>query len=158
MQSLTLALAHFYTPGEIDRVLKKVAEGVEEFGQTIEKVYNAATNNQREKYEADLKKEIKKLQRYRDQIKSWISSNEVKEKQPLIEARKLIETVSIVDHNHHGLRHVLVVLLLVAVAAAAVAARAPPAPAMMMLIRYRIPTANGAVSKLRARDQDKSLQ
>ena len=155
MQSLTLALAHFYTPGEIDRVLKKVAEGVEEFGQTLEKVYNAATNNQREKYEADLKKEIKKLQRYRDQIKSWISSNEVKEKQPLIEARKLIETVSIVDHNHHGLRHVLVVLLLVAVAA-----RAPP-PAMMMmlmLIRSRIPTASGAVSKLRARDQDKSLQ
>ncbi len=26
---------------------------------------------QKEKYEADLKKEIKKLQRYRDQIKTW---------------------------------------------------------------------------------------
>jgi CCR4-NOT transcriptional regulation complex NOT5 subunit len=27
--------------------------------------------NQKEKYEGDLKKEIKKLQRYRDQIKAW---------------------------------------------------------------------------------------
>jgi CCR4-NOT transcription complex subunit 3 len=76
-------------------VLKKVTEGVEEFGLTLEKVYNAATNNQREKHEADLKKEIKKLQRYRDQIKTWISSNEVKDKQPLVEARKLIETVRV---------------------------------------------------------------
>ena len=40
----------------------------------------------------DLKKEIKKLQRLRDQIKSWISSAEVKDKEPLVEARKLIET------------------------------------------------------------------
>ena len=40
----------------------------------------------------DLKKEIKKLQRLRDQIKSWIGSSDVKDKEPLIEARKLIET------------------------------------------------------------------
>jgi hypothetical protein len=36
----------------------------------------------------DLKKEIKKLQRYRDQVKSWASSSEVKIKQPLLDARK----------------------------------------------------------------------
>lgn len=29
----------------------------------------------KEKYEADLKKEIKKLQRYRDQIKTWSARN-----------------------------------------------------------------------------------
>jgi CCR4-NOT transcription complex subunit 3 len=40
----------------------------------------------------DLKKEIKKLQRLRDQIKSWISSSDVKDKDALVEARKLIET------------------------------------------------------------------
>ena len=35
-------------------------------------VYSPETSfNQKEKYEADLKKEIKKLQRYRDQIKTW---------------------------------------------------------------------------------------
>ena len=39
-----------------------------------------------------MKKEIKKLQRLRDQIKSWIGSSEVKDKDTLIETRKLIET------------------------------------------------------------------
>lgn len=46
-----------------------------------------------EKYEADLKKEIKKLQRLRDQIKSWIASAEIKDKSALLENRRLIETV-----------------------------------------------------------------
>uniref|UniRef100_A0A1B0FLT0 CCR4-NOT transcription complex subunit 3 n=1 Tax=Glossina morsitans morsitans TaxID=37546 RepID=A0A1B0FLT0_GLOMM len=45
-----------------------------------------------EKYEADLKKEIKKLQRLRDQIKSWIASAEIKDKSALLENRRLIET------------------------------------------------------------------
>ena len=47
-----------------------------------------------EKYEEDLKKEIKKLQRLRDQIKTWVASGEVKDKSTLMENRKLIETVS----------------------------------------------------------------
>lgn len=47
-----------------------------------------------EKYEADLKKEIKKLQRLRDQIKSWIASAEIKDKSALLENRRLIETAS----------------------------------------------------------------
>ncbi len=46
-----------------------------------------------EKYEEDLKKEIKKLQRLRDQIKSWLNSPEVKDKAVLLEHRKLVETV-----------------------------------------------------------------
>ena len=83
---------------EIDRVLKKVTEGVEAFEETLEKVYSANTNNQKEKYEADLKKEIKKLQRYRDQLKGWIADKEVKDKGPLVESRKVIETVSILLH------------------------------------------------------------
>jgi CCR4-NOT transcription complex subunit 3 len=57
-------------------------------------VYSATSSNQKEKYEADLKKEIKKLQRSRDQIKAWIASNEIKQKNPLLEARKQIESVS----------------------------------------------------------------
>ena len=48
--------------GEIDRCLKKVAEGVETFEDIWQKVHNATNTNQKEKYEADLKKEIKKLQ------------------------------------------------------------------------------------------------
>eukprot|EP00526_Cylindrotheca_closterium_P004909 CAMPEP_0113636644 /NCGR_PEP_ID=MMETSP0017_2-20120614/19136_1 /TAXON_ID=2856 /ORGANISM="Cylindrotheca closterium" /LENGTH=636 /DNA_ID=CAMNT_0000547545 /DNA_START=36 /DNA_END=1946 /DNA_ORIENTATION=- /assembly_acc=CAM_ASM_000147 len=77
---------------EIDRVMKKVDEGVELFDEIWEKVYSAEQQNQKEKYEMDLKKEIKKLQRLRDQIKTWISSSDVKDKDPLIDARKLIET------------------------------------------------------------------
>ncbi|XP_068180861.1 CCR4-NOT transcription complex subunit 3a isoform X1 [Antennarius striatus] len=78
--------------GEIDRCLKKVAEGVEQFEDIWQKLHNAANANQKEKYEADLKKEIKKLQRLRDQIKTWVASNEIKDKKQLIENRKLIET------------------------------------------------------------------
>uniref|UniRef100_A0A7S1UQS1 CCR4-NOT transcription complex subunit 3 n=1 Tax=Grammatophora oceanica TaxID=210454 RepID=A0A7S1UQS1_9STRA len=77
---------------EIDRVMKKVDEGVELFDEIWEKVYAADTQNQKEKYEMDLKKEIKKLQRLRDQIKTWISSNDVKDKDHLVHARKLIES------------------------------------------------------------------
>ncbi|XP_011294404.2 CCR4-NOT transcription complex subunit 3 isoform X7 [Musca domestica] len=78
--------------GEIDRCLKKVAEGVETFEDIWKKVHNATNSNQKEKYEADLKKEIKKLQRLRDQIKSWIASAEIKDKSSLLENRRLIET------------------------------------------------------------------
>ncbi|XP_050555694.1 CCR4-NOT transcription complex subunit 3 isoform X1 [Spodoptera frugiperda] len=80
------------TGGEIDRCLKKVTEGVETFDDIWQKVHNATNSNQKEKYEADLKKEIKKLQRLRDQIKSWIASGEIKDKSTLLEYRKLIET------------------------------------------------------------------
>lgn len=77
---------------EIDRVMKKVDEGVELFDEIWEKVYSAEQQSQKEKYEIDLKKEIKKLQRLRDQIKTWIGSSDVKDKDSLIDARKLIET------------------------------------------------------------------
>ncbi|XP_054811066.1 uncharacterized protein LOC129312447 isoform X2 [Prosopis cineraria] len=84
--------------GEIDRVLKKVQEGVEVFDSIWNKVYDTDNANQKEKFEADLKKEIKKLQRYRDQIKTWIQSSEIKDKkvsasyeQALVDARKTIE-------------------------------------------------------------------
>jgi CCR4-NOT transcription complex subunit 3 len=55
-------------------------------------VYSAEQQNQKEKFEVDLKKEIKKLQRLRDQIKTWIGSSDVKDKDTLLQTRKLIET------------------------------------------------------------------
>ncbi|PVZ98564.1 hypothetical protein BB558_005431, partial [Smittium angustum] len=76
---------------EIDRVFKKVAEGIDDFEIFCEKVQNATSTSQKEKYEADLKKEIKKLQRLRDQIKVWIQNSEIKDKHDLIHHRKLIE-------------------------------------------------------------------
>lgn len=88
-------MKHLFT-GEIDRCLKKVTEGVDTFEDIWQKVHNATNSNQKEKYEADLKKEIKKLQRLRDQIKSWIASAEIKDKSSLLENRRLIETVNII--------------------------------------------------------------
>lgn len=75
-------------------MLKKVAEGVETFEEIFEKIQTSTNANQKEKYESDLKKEIKKLQRQRDQIKTWISSNDIKDKRALMDNRKLIEQVS----------------------------------------------------------------
>ena len=54
----------------------------------------ASTNQtQKEKLETDLKTQIKKLQRLRDQIKTWVASNDIKDKTALLENRRLIETV-----------------------------------------------------------------
>ncbi|KAI8621221.1 Not1 N-terminal domain, CCR4-Not complex component-domain-containing protein [Chytriomyces sp. MP71] len=75
---------------EIDKVLKEVAKGVAAFEEVYQKIGQAPAA-QKEKLEADLKKEIKKLQRFRDQIKTWIGSTEVKDKKPLTDNRRLIE-------------------------------------------------------------------
>lgn len=55
------------------------------------KVQEATNANQKDKYETDLKKEIKKLQRQREQIKGWLNSNEIKDKSQLQEFRRVIE-------------------------------------------------------------------
>eukprot|EP01083_Nonionella_stella_P086602 240715_1 len=77
---------------EIDRTLKKIDEGIEDFDLIWKKVHEAPNQNLKEKHEADLKKEIKKLQRYREQVKAWASNNDIKNKQPLLDARHRIET------------------------------------------------------------------
>ncbi len=64
------------------------------FEATFEKIQQTTNASQKEKLEDALKREIKKLQRQRDQIKTWAASNEIKDKKPLLEQRKLIETVS----------------------------------------------------------------
>ncbi|KAF9036072.1 hypothetical protein BDZ89DRAFT_1061900 [Hymenopellis radicata] len=77
---------------EIDRTLKKVAEGVELFENIYDKMQAATNQTQKEKLEMDLKTQIKKLQRLRDQIKTWVASNDIKDKSQLVDNRKLIET------------------------------------------------------------------
>lgn len=55
----------------------------------------ASTNQtQKEKQETDLKTQIKKLQRLRDQIKTWVAGNEIKDKTQLLDNRRLIEMVN----------------------------------------------------------------
>ena len=65
--------------------------------QIFEKIQASSNQTQKEKLESDLKTQIKKLQRLRDQIKTWMTSNDIKDKQPLIDNRKLIETVRLAD-------------------------------------------------------------
>lgn len=77
---------------EIARTLKKIDEGVQVFDALYDKVYSSETQSQKLKYEGDLKKEIKKLQRQRDSLKNWIGNTDIKDKSKLITARKLIES------------------------------------------------------------------
>jgi CCR4-NOT transcription complex subunit 3 len=77
---------------EVEKCYKKVAEGVDEFNSIYEKIEQSNNPAQKEKLEDNLKREIKKLQRLRDQIKTWAASSDVKDKDRLMDHRKLIET------------------------------------------------------------------
>lgn len=99
---ISIFFLKYFILAEIDRVLKKVAEGVETFEGIFDKIQATTNSNQKEKLEQDLKKEIKKLQRHRDQIKTWISSNDIKDKRALLENRRLIEHV---NKNYLSLIH-----------------------------------------------------
>ncbi|CAN6371445.1 unnamed protein product, partial [Urochloa humidicola] len=76
---------------EIDRVLKGVQKGIDTFDSFWNKVYGTENANQKKKFEAELKKELKKLMRYGNQIKILIQSTEIKDKKALMDARKQIE-------------------------------------------------------------------
>ncbi len=60
--------------GEIDRVLKAVQEGQEVFEDIWTKVHEASTAAQKEKFEGELKTQIKKLQRCRSSFVPAINS------------------------------------------------------------------------------------
>ncbi|CAD5215916.1 unnamed protein product [Bursaphelenchus okinawaensis] len=76
---------------EMEKCFKKVDEGVDLFQDIMDKMAEANSDNQREKLQDDLKKEIKKLQRLRDQIKGWQNSSDIKDKDKLFHYRKVIE-------------------------------------------------------------------
>ncbi|KAI5306230.1 general negative regulator of transcription subunit 5 [Ascosphaera pollenicola] len=80
------------TQQEIEKTFKKVGEGIASFEGIYEKIRTTQNLTQRDKLEDQLKREIKKLQRFRDQIKTWAAGNEVKDKSPLLEQRRAIET------------------------------------------------------------------
>lgn len=80
---------------EIDKCFKQVDIGVESFDSQYEKYEQSTNASQREKQVDTLKKECKKLQRLRDQIKTWAAGNDVKDKGPLQDKRELIETVQL---------------------------------------------------------------
>jgi CCR4-NOT transcription complex subunit 3 len=89
LYSYTRPLAR--SAAEIDRTLKRVDEGLATFDDMYEQQKTAEGQVQKLKYEEDLKKEIKKLQKLREQIKTWAAGGEIKNKQPLVDARHRIE-------------------------------------------------------------------
>ncbi|KAE8790822.1 Not1 N-terminal domain, CCR4-Not complex component family protein [Hordeum vulgare] len=62
----------------LPRAPRGVQEGVDIFESIWNKVYDTEDANQKEKFEADLKKEIKKLQCYRDEIKKVIQNTRLR--------------------------------------------------------------------------------
>ncbi|EGD80142.1 hypothetical protein PTSG_13104 [Salpingoeca rosetta] len=78
--------------GEIDKCVKAVNELSDQFDFTWEKAENATNSNQKDKFEAELKKLIKKLQKFRDQIKTWLTSSDAKTQEKMLkEYRRKIE-------------------------------------------------------------------
>lgn len=79
---------------EIDKSLKKVREGIQDFDQIFTIFEQTDPSNQayREKLEIDINKQIKKLQKQREQIKTWMSKEDVKERDAVLrENRRNIE-------------------------------------------------------------------
>lgn len=70
---------------EFDKTNKKIAEGLTVFDDIYDKLMTTEISSQKEKLESDLKKEIKKLQRLRDQLKTWISDTSIKLDKSLIQ-------------------------------------------------------------------------
>lgn len=85
-------MAHRKLQQEVDKVFKKINEGLDVFDTYYER-HESCTNNpsQKDKLESDLKREVKKLQRLREQIKSWQSSPDIKDKDTLLEHRRRVE-------------------------------------------------------------------
>jgi len=88
---------------EVDRALKKTQEGLGELDDLWPRYTAAAAAAAaasppsatalaaRERVDGEIKKRLRKLQRLRDQIRTWIGSAEIKVKKPLQDARKAIE-------------------------------------------------------------------
>jgi hypothetical protein len=118
---------------------------------------NSTNQTQKEKLETDLKTQIKKLQRLRDQIKAWVANNDIKDKTALLDNRKLIETVSIVTSD--VLRLHPVCRLDSALPDRLIKGCTRTTRSVMsiglMLLNYRI--ANGEVQSLREGDEDQGV-
>jgi CCR4-NOT transcription complex subunit 3 len=76
---------------EADRLLKKVNEGLEAYDELHEKLGNAPNASAKERLEGDLKRELKKLQRHREAMKTFMQNDDYKEKTKMQQSRKRIE-------------------------------------------------------------------
>lgn len=75
---------------EIEKKLTLVDEGYTSFHQTLKKIQLAVTQTQKERYETELKKEIKKLQRHRESLRTF-ENQDSRYKSKINDARRKIE-------------------------------------------------------------------
>lgn len=78
---------------EFEKCEKQIKLGIEAFEGAYDKYSQSTNATQSHKLVDNLKKECKKLQRLRDQVKTWASGNEFKDKTQLVFYRELIEQV-----------------------------------------------------------------
>jgi len=118
---------------------------------------NSTNQTQKEKLETDLKTQIKKLQRLRDQIKAWVANNDIKDKTALLDNRKLIETVSVVTSDVLRLHPIwrLESALPDRLTKGRMRTTRSITSIELMLLNHRI--ANGEVQSLRERDEDQGV-
>ena len=77
--------------GEIDKNYKMSEEGIVIIDNLQAKLENAPTQSMKEKFESEMKKEIKKLQRLRDFFRTNQNNPDIKDKLKLDNGRKMIE-------------------------------------------------------------------
>lgn len=78
----------------METIFKKIHEGLDLFNYYYSRHEASNNDSQRDKLESDLKKEIKKLQKFRDQIKNWQGNDSLEATialQKLQEHRRLVE-------------------------------------------------------------------
>lgn len=77
-------------------------QGIETLDMLEQKLQNAPSQSQKERFEIEMKKEIKKLQRVREYFRTNLNNSDIKDKTRLIEAKRRIESVSnqkqIIEH------------------------------------------------------------
>ena len=77
---------------EVESTLKKVHEGVESWGQEWAQLQTIYDFSQRDKIIEGLKRDLKKLQRLREQVRGWLTTGEVRgQDDALQEARRMVE-------------------------------------------------------------------
>ncbi|RNF23305.1 CCR4-NOT transcription complex subunit 3 [Trypanosoma conorhini] len=76
---------------EVDRLLRRTQDGIDSYEVHYTKFLKADTPQSKARLEGELKKEIKKLQRFRDSIKAMIATPEVKDTKALESYQRNIE-------------------------------------------------------------------
>jgi CCR4-NOT transcriptional regulation complex NOT5 subunit len=89
---------------EVDSTLKKAHEGADTWEQELEKHLSDPNSKENAKQFDALKRDLKRLQKHREQIRGWLATGEVKgQDEKLEEARRRIESCMVSPVYFHRL-------------------------------------------------------